>query len=66
MLVDKETGSLVEPGLFANPFQLKTGIAPEPDKQRLAAMGRGKRSNLTLMEAASAALTVSFTALFSF
>ena len=28
----------MEPRLFANPFQLKTGVTPEPDKQRLAAM----------------------------
>ena len=32
----------MEPRLFANPFQLKTGVTPEPDKQRFSCNVRRK------------------------
>ena len=66
VLISERTDLLMEPWLFANPFQLKTGITPEKEKNQQKTPKKLKILHLTLMEAASAALTVSFTALFSF
>ena len=53
----------LEPGLLPHPAQLEPGVRPE---QGSAVVSRSTVAHLTRMEAASAALTVSFTAWFSF